>query len=341
MIVTVAITGVLLLAAPYLVHRVLGPRMAPRELAFSYLAALLAAAGAALTVLVTLLVRLAPHEVARALGVGCLSGTSCSTILPASLQTGLWVASASLLLFLVVRVAVRLAGGLMASIRVQRWVRVQRVLPSPPTSSGRLSARRLTVIDRAEPLAFSVGLLRPRIVVSRGLVEQVSASELDAILAHEEAHSRNRDNLGLLAVRVLSRCWRFIPAVGPAAGRFGRAIELAADGSARRCTGDALLVAESVYHVACLVSRRAVWAGGSGFAPGTVSAFAPEAGLTERVRALTSGSCRGSRWRVAGAGLVLVVALSVFLMGSLAVADVNPAIGSPGPNCFSMVASSR
>jgi Zn-dependent protease with chaperone function len=338
MIVAVAITGLLLLAAPYLVHRVLGRRMAPRALAVAYLVASLAAAGAVLTLLVTLLVRLAPHEVARALGVGCLSGTSCSTILPAPLQTGLWLVSASLLLYLVVRLAVHVAGGFVASMRVQRWVRAQRTSPlSAP--SGRLSSRCLIVIDRAEPLAFSVGLLRPRIVLSRGLVEQVSASELDAILAHEAAHCRARDNLGLLAARVLGRSWRFIPGVGSAAGRFGRAAELAADESARRLTGDALLVAESVHHVACLISRGAARAGRGGFAPSAVSAFASEGGVTERVRALTSEPRRVPRWRVVGAGLVLVVALSVFLLGSLAAADVNPAIGSPGPNCSSMVTS--
>lgn len=341
MIVAAAVTGLLLLAAPYLVHRSLGPRMAPRPLAFAYLAAVLAAASVVLATLVTLLVRLAPHEVAQGLGLGCLSGTSCSTILPAPLQTGLWLASASLLLFLVVRTVARLAGGFMASIRVQRWVRAQRTVLPSTASETRICAGRLTVIDLAEPLAFSVGLLRPRIVVSRGMVEQVSASELDAILAHEEAHCRNRDNLGLLAARVFSRCVRFIPGAGLAVTRFGRALELAADESARRRTGDALLVAESVYHVACLVSNRVARAGSTGFAPGPVSAFAPEGGVTERVRALTSGSRRASRWRVAGAGLVLVVALSIFLTGSLAAADVNPAIGSAGPNCSSMVASSR
>jgi len=47
-------------------------------------------------------------------------------------------------------------------------------------------------------VAFSAGLLRPRIYVSTALLRRVSPSELEATLLHEVAHVKRRDPL---------RCW--------------------------------------------------------------------------------------------------------------------------------------
>lgn len=55
---------------------------------------------------------------------------------------------------------------------------------------------RLLAMDVA--VAFTAGLLRPRIYVSTALLRRVSASELEATLLHELAHARRRDPL---------RCW--------------------------------------------------------------------------------------------------------------------------------------
>ncbi|MFA5810368.1 MAG: M48 family metalloprotease, partial [Thermoleophilia bacterium] len=43
--------------------------------------------------------------------------------------------------------------------------------------------------------AQTVGLLRPRIVLCEGLVRSLDASQLKAVIAHEEAHRSRRDNL--------------------------------------------------------------------------------------------------------------------------------------------------
>ncbi len=66
---------------------------------------------------------------------------------------------------------------------------------------------RFRIIDSDRPLAWCDGLLWPRVYVSRGLVEQLTAGELDIVLAHEEAHARRHDNLQRLWLNFVTRLW--------------------------------------------------------------------------------------------------------------------------------------
>jgi Zn-dependent protease with chaperone function len=339
--VAVAMAVAVLLASPWLAHRALASRVAPRPLAFAYLAGMLADAGAVVMALAALVVRLAPHSVARVLGIGCLRATSCSTTLPGWLQTGLWLVSLLALLLVLVRIVSRLCAGVMATRRAGHWVQAQR--RADPSLCGPIlaGARHVVVLDLDEPLAFTVGLFSPRIVLSRGLVARVPAPELEAVLAHEAAHRRYRDNVGLLVTRALGGRAARVPVLRRTADRFGRAVELAADEAARRRTGDALLVAESVCHVARLVSGERGWAGQGNLAAGLVSGFVPQGRVTERIHALTGRRARPSGARFAGAILAFALALSVSSGGLLALSDLSPALGSSSRVCASMVVGPR
>ena len=63
---------------------------------------------------------------------------------------------------------------------------------------ARLGWRHLQVVASDEVLCFCIGLLRPRIVVSTGLVELLDQAELEAVLAHEASHQRRRDPMRLM-----------------------------------------------------------------------------------------------------------------------------------------------
>lgn len=56
-------------------------------------------------------------------------------------------------------------------------------------------AHPYTLIESDEPLAVTIGLLRPLIIVSTELVRRLRGSELEAVLAHEYAHRRAHDPL--------------------------------------------------------------------------------------------------------------------------------------------------
>lgn len=94
------------------------------------------------------------------------------------------------------------------------------------------------VIEHAAPYAFCVGGRRHRIVVTSGLLETLDPRELEAVLAHEDAHLRQRHHLAILVCRAL------FGTLGPLFPPFRTAMrhirlyaELCADDSARKRVG--------------------------------------------------------------------------------------------------------
>jgi beta-lactamase regulating signal transducer with metallopeptidase domain len=101
--------------------------------------------------------------------------------------------------------------------------------------------------DRAYSLTY--GLVAPRVVVSRGLVERTNADQLQAVFAHERYHVRNLDPLKVLVARVLSSGLFFLPALQDLHDRYLAGRELAADRAAYRACGKPPL-AGALYQVA-------------------------------------------------------------------------------------------
>lgn len=88
---------------------------------------------------------------------------------------------------------------------------------------------RLTLADCDEWFSFAYGALTPRVTISRGLYEGVSADELEAVLEHERYHVRNLDPLKVLIVRALPATFLFLPALSALKTRYVAGRELAAD----------------------------------------------------------------------------------------------------------------
>lgn len=65
--------------------------------------------------------------------------------------------------------------------------------------------------DVAAPLAFTTGIMRPRIYVTPALVEILTAQEMVAVLCHEWAHVLRRDTLWNWFVRLLRDVVWFLP----------------------------------------------------------------------------------------------------------------------------------
>jgi Zn-dependent protease with chaperone function len=136
-----------------------------------------------------------------------------------------------------------------AGLGVLRASRVTRALVR---TSQRDESGALVVVETARPICLTVGLMTPRVVVSRGLLAGLTPEEQAVALTHERAHAARRDALMRLVARATAAL--HLPGVG---GWLLRELEVAAeqccDEAAAAAAGDRLLVASTILKVERLV----------------------------------------------------------------------------------------
>jgi BlaR1 peptidase M56 len=131
------------------------------------------------------------------------------------------------------RVVWILAKGARAVQQLQRT-------PAPSALSigaARAGALRVECVIANAPVAFCHGGLRPSILVSAGLVSELSADELLAVLAHEQHHVRRCDPLRRAVQQAVAEVFFWLPVIDWWADRRREASELAADRAAIRRAG--------------------------------------------------------------------------------------------------------
>ena len=102
------------------------------------------------------------------------------------------------------------------------------------------------VVEGEAPLLAMAGLVRPRLLVSRGVMYALSAEELDSALRHETAHRVSRDNFKRLAILLAPDIFPFVRGLRALERSWMKFAEWAADDEA--VGGD---------------SRRALWLAGA------------------------------------------------------------------------------
>lgn len=197
--------------------------------------------------------------------------------------------------------------------RLRRWVASHTVaLPSALDCSARAVrlGGRVDLVDAPGSFSFTHGMVRPRVAVSRGLVDAASEEELDAVLHHEAYHVVNYDPLKVVLARGLPRALFFLPTLGELQGRYVASRELAADRRAMRRAGTASL-AGALYKVV---------AGPAGLDLGAAAAIGGGVALDARLDQLESGaeprprrlSRRGLALSLGGAGVLASAAAVSF-----------------------------
>ncbi len=149
------------------------------------------------------------------------------------------------LLLLGVVVGYALLRAAFASAGVARASRILGVLAM---SGERRRDLGVTIIETSQPLCLAAGLLRPRVLLSRGLLESLTRDERAVVLAHEHAHVRRRDALVASLVRVLAALH-----LRPVAQWLVREVDVAAeqacDEEAGEIVGDRVAVASAILAV--------------------------------------------------------------------------------------------
>lgn len=166
----------------------------------------------------------------------------------------------------------------------------------------------ITVLDTERPMGFAAGWLRPRVLVSRGLLEGLAREELAIVLANEHAHARRKDALLLGVVRVATAFQ--LPRVGRWLLReVALAAEQACDERAAMVSGDRLTVAETILRVERMVAGNTVFVNlAVGFGEGAVC---------RRVSALLEPPLPAPTLRPIYAATALVTISTLLLAGHL------------------------
>ena len=261
---------------------------------------LLPAAGAAFIVVVVCLpsyLWLEPEAPNERVGFGCLA--------VALLGIAMW--------------GISLARGLRAAAGSRRFLRRCQRAGSQTRLPGEHADGWMDawVVDGTAPLLALGGIVRPRLVISRGVVSALSAEQLAAALRHERAHWTSRDNLKRL-------CILLTPGILPFAGSsrtlergWRKFTEWAADdravaGSARRS-----------FALAAALVRVARMTAGAPQGPLALLLLDDTDQLSARVDRLLRAAPPSQR--PAGPQPILALSAIIAMAGSLAVAILQPA----------------
>jgi Zn-dependent protease with chaperone function len=87
-----------------------------------------------------------------------------------------------------------------ARVRTRVWMQSAREI-SLRAAASNPQVPPTFLVDADAPIMALVGLFRPRLLITRGLVAALTEEELAAAVAHELGHARARDNFKRLAMR--------------------------------------------------------------------------------------------------------------------------------------------
>lgn len=196
---------------------------------------------------------------------------------------------------------VELARQLLRLHKVHRELRrLPRLAGSVPVAPS-FPPRRLLVVDIDQLHCFTIGLLRPVVVVSSGLVRTLTTDELHAALCHESVHARRHDPLRVLAASIASAAVFFAPVLKD----LERGARVAEEFEADR------LAAERFGAIPLLSAlRRLIGSDTPGRAP--MSSMAGSTALPERIAALDGLPLRLTLGRVR---LATTMASALLLVG--------------------------
>ena len=237
--------------------------------------------------------------------------------------------------FALMIVFLMLVSGTWASVRwLAAWGRTRRMLAhtqpyypgcwlSLDTALATLpqGRRGLRVLEASYPVACTIGLWRPRILLSTGMIATLSATEIKAVISHEWGHVMRRDPLRIALLQWCRDALWLLPIVGALVRDSTRVMEDAADDAAVALTNQPLELAAALVKTA-KAQAPPRWS--------PVPALGGEHVVTERVeRLLQVAPVRPRRWHARAWSLSFVTALCLLSLFILSRHPVTAAMSVP------------
>jgi Zn-dependent protease with chaperone function len=157
------------------------------------------------------------------------------------------------LLYASARTGLRIARTWNFLERINRRAVLDKDVPRPPFLG------KATIFEDPRPLAFTAGLLRPRIFLSTKLLENLDEEELRVVVLHESHHQRSKDPLKSLAVSFVSDFLFFLPVSKFLKKAYWLESETAADARSVEPREDPLAIVGLLLKVRKLDGLQASW----------------------------------------------------------------------------------
>jgi len=165
----------------------------------------------------------------------------------------------------------------------------------------------VVLIDDADiATAFTQGIIRPRIYISRGLIKGLGSTELRAVFLHELSHKKNRDPLRFFLLSILRDMLFFIPLAAYLSRKIREKQEQRADDMAVARMREPFSIAGALIKLAGTLPLRPVE---------TASILGAHGAVEERIRRLLGEKIRKNNTLRPSTGAVLasLVTLSLIL----------------------------
>lgn len=169
-----------------------------------------------------------------ATGDVCRRCITAANPLPADMTFNAGIPAIILLSLPVVLLGLILLGGLRYRRQHQQQEQQMAYALQFGARRTQVAGQSVTVIPHEHPTAFALSDQRWGIVVSTALLRLLSTAELNAVIAHETAHVRQRHHLIIGIIEGLFAPLRWIPLVGAISAAIPQYLEMAADNAAQQ-----------------------------------------------------------------------------------------------------------
>ena len=131
------------------------------------------------------------------------------------------------------RSLIRIARAMRQSARLRKeWLHLGSGVSPTEEESPALVGEKAMVIQKKGPVLALSGIFRPRMVISRGVLTELSKEQLDVAVRHEMAHRESRDNLKRLFLVLSPEFFPFINGFAALEKTWARLSEWATDDDA-------------------------------------------------------------------------------------------------------------
>lgn len=133
------------------------------------------------------------------------------------------------------------------------------------------NAAELSIIRSPDPVAMTIGLVNPRVVLSTGLIGMLDPNELDAVMAHERCHLQRRDPKALFFLSLMRKVFWYVPLMKWLHEKYALAIEIMADRAAMSSTSGISDLGGALLKLARVGRRPAVAISNASFAETSIN----------------------------------------------------------------------